>query len=53
MGLDAAGFLDRLGPGPVFMTLPTAISAYAQWHTARQGTPPPGIDLPPPIQPPH
>ena len=49
--LDAAGFLDRLGPGRVFMTLPTAVSAYAQWSTETHGRPPPGMDLPPP-QPP-
>ncbi len=50
--LDAAGLLDRLGPDRVFMTLPTAVSAYADWYTARHGTPPPGLE-PPPTQPPR
>ena len=29
--LERAGFLDRLGPGRVFATLPTAAAAYAEW----------------------
>jgi SulP family sulfate permease len=29
--LDRAGFIDRLGPGRVFATLPTAAVAYAEW----------------------
>ena len=49
--LDAAGFLDRLGPGRIFMTLPTAVSAYARWYTERHGTPPPGIEALPPTEP--
>ena len=51
--LDAAGFLDRLGPGRTFMTLPTAVSAYARWYTERHGTPPPGIGALPPTVPPR
>ena len=30
--LDAAGFLERLGPDRVFYTLPTAVDAYLAWH---------------------
>jgi hypothetical protein len=26
--LEAAGFLDRLGPDRIFLTLPTAVQAY-------------------------
>jgi SulP family sulfate permease len=29
--LERAGFIDRLGPGRVFATLPTAAMAYAEW----------------------
>ena len=50
--LAAAGFLDRLGPGRIFMTLPTAVSAYAQWYTEGHGTPPPGVEELPPTDPP-
>lgn len=49
--LAAAGFLDRPGPDRVFMTLPTAVTAYAQWFATQHGTPPPGIDPPPPSEP--
>jgi len=45
--LAGAGFLDRLGAGRVFMTLPTAVAAYVEWYTARHGSPPAGIDEPP------
>jgi SulP family sulfate permease len=31
--LERAGFIDRLGPGRVFATLPTAAAAYVQWCT--------------------
>ena len=50
--LDAAGILDRLGPGRIFMTLPTAVAAYAQWYTELHGNPPPGLEALPPTQPP-
>ncbi|HEY3005529.1 MAG TPA: sulfate permease [Kribbellaceae bacterium] len=30
--LDAAGFIERLGPDLVFYTLPTAVDAYLAWH---------------------
>ena len=29
--LDAAGFVDRIGPHRLFPTLPSAVSAYARW----------------------
>ena len=45
--LALTGFLDRLGPERVYMTLPTAVTAYVQWYTARHGTPPPGFESPP------
>jgi high affinity sulfate transporter 1 len=38
--LVATGFLDRLGPDRVFMTLPTAVAAYTTWYTERHGRPP-------------
>lgn len=46
--LVASGFLDRVGPERVFMTLPTAVSAYIHWYTDRHGHPPSGVDIPPP-----
>ncbi len=46
--LEAAGFMDRIGEDRVFMTLPTAVRAYAEEYTARHGTPPPGVDIPDP-----
>jgi SulP family sulfate permease len=33
--LAPTGFLDRVGEDRVFMTLPTAVSAYEQWYAAR------------------
>jgi SulP family sulfate permease len=35
--LAPTGFLDRIGEDRVFMTLPTAVSAYEQWQAARHG----------------
>jgi sulfate permease, SulP family len=35
--LTAAGFVDRIGEDRVFMTLPTAVSAYEQWYAAHHG----------------
>jgi sulfate permease, SulP family len=40
--LAPSGFLDRVGEDRVFFTLPTAVAAYATWHTARFGVPPDG-----------
>lgn len=42
--LEATGFLDRIGDDHVFMTLPTAVDAYAEWYEARYGAPPEGIE---------
>lgn len=50
--LEAAGFLDRVGPERIFPTLPTAVAAYAAWYEARHGQPPPGLTIPPPPWPP-
>ncbi len=33
--LASTGFVDRVGEDRVFMTLPTAVSAYEQWYAAR------------------
>jgi sulfate permease, SulP family len=41
--LDRAGFTQRLGPGHVYPTLPTAVEAYAQWYAQRNGTRPAGL----------
>ncbi len=38
--LEAAGFIDRIGPGLVFATLPTAVAGYVAWHLDRYGTEP-------------
>ena len=35
--LAATGFVGRIGEDRVFMTLPTAVSAYQQWYAARHG----------------
>jgi SulP family sulfate permease len=42
--LEPSGFLDRVGANRVFMTLPTAVQAYAAWYRDRHGTPLPGMD---------
>jgi high affinity sulfate transporter 1 len=42
--LAASGFLDRVGQDRVFMTLPTAVQAYADWYEQQHGTPLPGFD---------
>ncbi|MBK9102347.1 MAG: SulP family inorganic anion transporter [Austwickia sp.] len=48
--LNAAGFLQRLGPDRVFMTLPTAVEGYRRWYQDQFSVPPPGFDaLPTPI----
>jgi sulfate permease, SulP family len=33
--LTSTGFIDRIGEDKVFMTLPTAVSAYEHWHAGR------------------
>ena len=33
--LESTGFIDRVGEDRVFMTLPTAVSAYQQWYADR------------------
>ncbi len=37
------GFVERIGADRVFMTLPTAVEAYAAWYRERHGTLPPGL----------
>lgn len=44
--LDAVGFTDKVGEDRIYMTLPTAVAAYAADYAARHGVPPPGA--PPP-----
>ena len=39
--LESTGFIDRVGEDHVFMTLPTAVSAYQQWYADRHGGEPP------------
>ena len=46
--LDAAGFVERVGEDHIFMTLPTAVVAYAEAYAARHGEPPPGVHIPKP-----
>jgi SulP family sulfate permease len=46
--LEAAGFIERVGEDRIFMTLPTAVAAYAEEYTARHGFPPPGVHIPRP-----
>jgi SulP family sulfate permease len=51
--LEASGFLDRLGRERVFATLPTAVSAYADWYRDRYGRALPGASgLTPTVNPP-
>ena len=45
--LSAAGFLERIDPDRIFMTLPTAVAAYVEDYVARHGSPPGGSDGPP------
>ena len=42
--LAPSGFIDRVGADRVFMTLPTAVHAYAAWYRDRHGMPLPGVD---------
>ena len=46
--LEAAGFVDRVGPDRLFPTLPTAVHGYLQWYVQRHGSPPPGVTVPDP-----
>ncbi len=46
--LDAAGFIEVVGEDRIFMTLPTAVVAYAAEYEARHGEPPPGVHIPRP-----
>ena len=42
--LEAAGFLARMGPDRLFMTLPTAVEAYRKWYIDHHGSPPAGLE---------
>jgi SulP family sulfate permease len=44
--LDTFGFTAKIGEDRIYMTLPTAVAAYAADYAARHGVPPPGA--PPP-----
>jgi sulfate permease, SulP family len=46
--LDTAGFIERVGEDRIFLTLPTAVAAYAKEYAARHGEPPPGVHIPRP-----
>jgi sulfate permease, SulP family len=46
--LAPSGFVDRVGEDRIFMTLPTAVAAYAEEYTARHGERPPGVHIPRP-----
>jgi high affinity sulfate transporter 1 len=46
--LDAHGFVERVGDGRVFMTLPTAVNAYAGWYRDKHGHLPKGVTIPEP-----
>jgi SulP family sulfate permease len=48
--LERAGFLGEVDEQLIFMTLPTAVQAYAAEYRSRHGEPPPGIHIP---EPPH
>ena len=45
--LDRAGFIARVGPDRVFMTLPTAVTAYVAWCVQEHGAAPEGFTGPP------
>jgi sulfate permease, SulP family len=42
--LATAGFIDRVGEDKVFMTLPTAVSAYEQWYASRHSGETPKVE---------
>jgi SulP family sulfate permease len=48
--LARAGFIDRLGPGHVFATLPTAAVAYAEWCQVNRPELLPMLGIVPPAQ---
>ena len=39
--LDAVGFVEKLGEEHIYMTLPTAVAAYADYYARVHGAPPP------------
>jgi SulP family sulfate permease len=41
--LELSGFVDRVGEDRIFMTLPTAVDAYARWYVDRHGEAPSGV----------
>jgi SulP family sulfate permease len=43
--LERGGFIARIGAEHVFMTLPTAVAAYAEWYGHRHDAPPEGLSL--------
>lgn len=45
--LDRTGFIARVGPGRVFMTLPVAVQAYVAWCVEELGAEPEGFSGPP------
>lgn len=47
VSLEAGGFVERVGAGLIFPTLPTAVAAYATWYQHEHGSPPPGLRIPP------
>ena len=46
--LAASDFLEKVGEDRIFLTLPTAVTAYAEEYLARHGEPPPGVHIPRP-----
>lgn len=46
--LGAAGLLEKVGEDRIFLTLPTAVVAYAAEYEQRHGEPPPGVHIPRP-----
>ncbi|GAB2729555.1 SulP family inorganic anion transporter [Nocardioides pakistanensis] len=46
--LGAAGLLEKVGEDRIFLTLPTAVVAYAAEYEQRHGEPPPGVHIPKP-----
>jgi SulP family sulfate permease len=42
--LASTGFIDRVGADRVFMTLPTAVSAYEQWYATRPSGDTPSVE---------
>lgn len=46
--LTAAGLVEKVGEDRIYMTLPTAVTAYADEYRAVHGEPPPGVHIPRP-----